>query len=105
MSSIISRPFYAIAYVIVLFYYILMSTLNVAYLSMRGTIRPEAKVIDTVLKKEISQSFLANSITLTPGTLTVDVDSKAQKLTVTVLTPRDQAAIIPFEKYIKGMFE
>lgn len=82
-----------------------MSAVNVIYLCMRGTIKPEVKVIDTVLKKEISQAFLANSITLTPGTLTIDVDHKAQKLTVSVLTPRDQSAIIPFEKYIKGVFE
>ncbi|MBN1786331.1 MAG: Na+/H+ antiporter subunit E [Candidatus Methanofastidiosa archaeon] len=105
MVSNISRPFYAVAYVIVLIYYISMSAVNVIYLCMRGTIKPEVKVIDTVLKKEISQAFLANSITLTPGTLTIDVDHKAQKLTVSVLTPRDQSAIIPFEKYIKGVFE
>jgi len=105
MSSNINRPFYALAYIIVLLYYITLSAINVVYLSLRGTIKPEVKVIDTVLKKEISQTFLANSITLTPGTLTIDVDHKAQKLTVSVLTPRDQSAIIPFEKYIKGVFE
>lgn len=105
MGSNISRPFYAIAYVFVLLYFIAMSAMNVVYLSLKGTIKPEVKVIDTVLKKEISQTFLANSITLTPGTLTIDVDNKAKKLTVSILTPRDQSAIIPFEKYIKGMFE
>lgn len=105
MGNNLARPFYAVAYVVVLLYYITMSALNVVYLTLRGTIKPEKKVINTVLRKEISQTFLANSITLTPGTLTIDVDNKAQKLTVTVLTPRDQSAIIPFEKYIKGMFE
>ncbi|HOP08879.1 MAG TPA: Na+/H+ antiporter subunit E [Candidatus Methanofastidiosa archaeon] len=105
MGRIISRPFYAVAYIFVLLYYIAMSAINVVYLTLRGTIKPEVKVIDTVLTKEISQAFLANSITLTPGTLTIDVDHKAQKLTVSVLTPRDQSAIIPFEKYIKGVFE
>jgi len=105
MGNMISRPFYAVAYVIVLIYYIILSAINVCYLSLNGNIKPEVKVIDTVLKKEVSQTFLANSITLTPGTLTIDVDNKARKLTVSVLTPRDQSAIIPFEKYIRGMFE
>ena len=61
--------------------------------------------IDTVLKRPVAQTILANSITLTPGTLTVDLDSEAQKLKVAIIAPREKEEIIPFEKYIKGMLE
>ena len=58
--------------------------------------------IDTELKRPISQTILANSITLTPGTLSVDLDSENQVIKVAVIAPRD---VIPFEPYIKGMLE
>jgi energy-converting hydrogenase B subunit A len=48
---------------------------------------------------------LANSITLTPGTLSVDLDSENQVIKVAVIAPRDVKDIIPFEPYIKGMLE
>jgi len=48
---------------------------------------------------------LANSITLTPGTLTIDVLHEEQKLIVAVLTPRSREEIIPFESLIGGVFE
>ncbi len=61
--------------------------------------------IPTVLERPISQTILANSITLTPGTLSIDLDSEKQVLRVATITPRSNEDVIPFEPYIKGMLE
>ena len=39
-------------------------------------IRPGIVKVRTTLKSEMGKTFLANSITLTPGTLTVDIDGE-----------------------------
>lgn len=102
---ILKRPVYAVIYMAVLWYYIIASAIAVARLCVTGKINPQVIIINTILKKEISQTILANSITLTPGTLTIDIDHANQKLIVSAVTPRPQSMIIPFEKYIKGMLE
>ncbi len=102
----LTRIYYWMAYFIVLIWEIIKSTLNICVLIFKGDrYNPQVINIETELKREISQTFLANSITLTPGTLTVDVDSENQILKVAVITPRNTEDIIPFEPYIKGMFE
>lgn len=102
----LSRIYYWIAYFIVLIWEIIKSTLAMCVLIFKGDkYEPQVFNIKTELKREISQTFLANSITLTPGTLTVDVDSENQIIKVAVITPRDAKDVIPFEPYIKGMFE
>lgn len=102
----LSRIYYWIAYFVVLIWEIIKSTLSMCALICKGDkYNPQVINIETELKREISQTFLANSITLTPGTLTVDLDSENQILKVAVITPRDAKDVIPFEPYIKGMFE
>ncbi len=49
------------------------ANLDVAYRVITGKIRPGIVKIDPNLKTDFGVTFLANSITLTPGTLTVDV--------------------------------
>jgi len=39
-------------------------------------IRPGIVKVRTTLKSEMAKTFLANSITLTPGTLTIDIDGQ-----------------------------
>ncbi|MDO5849677.1 MAG: Na+/H+ antiporter subunit E [Methanobacteriaceae archaeon] len=102
----LNRIYYWIAYFVVLIWEIIKSTLSMCALICKGDkYDPQVINIETELKREISQTFLANSITLTPGTLTVDLDSENQILKVAVITPRDAKDVIPFEPYIKGMFE
>ncbi|MCQ2976649.1 MAG: Na+/H+ antiporter subunit E [archaeon] len=102
----LSRIYYWIAYFIVLICEIIKSTASMCVLIFKGDkYDPQIINIETKLKREISQTFLANSITLTPGTLTVDIDTENQILKVAVITPRDAKDVIPFEPYIKGMFE
>jgi energy-converting hydrogenase B subunit A len=99
------RIFYGIAYFIVLIVEIIKATLDVALRVVNGKIDPIVVEIDTELKRPVSQVILANSITLTPGTLSVDLDSEKGILKVAIITPREREAIIPFEQYIKGMLE
>jgi len=69
------RILYSLAYVIVLFWEVVTANLDVAYrvLHPRMPIRPGIVVIKTSLKSDIAKLILANSITLTPGTFTLDV--------------------------------
>jgi energy-converting hydrogenase B subunit A len=72
---------------------------------MRRDINPVVIDVETVLKRPVSQTILANSISLTPGTLSVDLDSENQIIKVAAISPRSKEDIIPFEKYIKKMLE
>jgi multicomponent Na+:H+ antiporter subunit E len=54
------------------------ANLDVAYRVITGKIRPGIVKIDSELKGSLAQAMLANSITLTPGTLTVDVDDSGE---------------------------
>jgi len=99
------RIVYGAAYLADLAWNMALSALRTASLCLKGKIDPTIVEIDTVLTKEVSQTVLANSITLTPGTLTIDIDNEAKKLRVAVITPRSKEEIIPFERFIKGMLE
>jgi len=101
----ITRIFYGIAYFFVLIFEIIKATIDVATRTVNGEIEPIIVEIPTVLKRPISQTILANSITLTPGTLSIDLDSENQIIRVAIITPRSKEEVIPFEPYIKGMLE
>lgn len=101
----ITRIFYGIAYFIVLIFEILKAELDVITRVLDGKVEPHVVEIETVLKRPISQTILANSITLTPGTLSIDLDSENCILKVAIISPRSVEEIIPFEPYIKGMLE
>lgn len=101
----ITRIFYGIAYFIILIWEIIKATIDVATRTVNGQVEPVIVEIPTVLKKPISQTILANSITLTPGTLSIDLDSEKQVIKVATITPRPNEDVIPFERYIKGMLE
>ena len=101
----ITRIFYGIAYFIILIFEIIKASIDVATRTLNGNIEPVIVEIPTVLKRPISQTILANSITLTPGTLSIDLDSENQVIRVAIITPRSNEEVIPFEPYIKGMLE
>ncbi|MGV8143384.1 MAG: monovalent cation/H+ antiporter subunit E [Methanothermobacter sp.] len=101
----VMRIFYGIAYFVVLIFEIIKATLDVAGRTLNGKVEPVVMEIETELERPISQTILANSITLTPGTLSIDLDSENQILKVAIITPRDKKKVIPFEPYIKGMLE
>ena len=69
------RVFWVLLYLPVFFYYIMKANLDVVYRALhpKMPIKPGIVKIKTILKTESGITALANSITLTPGTLTVDL--------------------------------
>ncbi len=69
------RVFWALVYLPVFFYYVIKANLDVVYRALHPQmpIKPGIVKIKTSLKTESGITALANSITLTPGTLTVDL--------------------------------
>ncbi len=69
------RVFWFLVYVPVFFYYMLKANLDVVYRALhpKMPIKPGIVKIKTNLNTESAITALANSITLTPGTLTVDL--------------------------------
>lgn len=102
----LTRVGYGIVYFIVLICEIIKATFNVAFNAViKRNIDPIIVDVETVLERPVSQTILANSISLTPGTLSVDLDSDNKIIKVAIISPRDKQAIIPFEPYIKKMLE
>jgi len=69
------RIFWFLVYIPVFFYYVFKANLDVVYRALhpKMPIKPGIVKIKTTLKTESGITALANSITLTPGTLTVDL--------------------------------
>jgi len=71
----VKRILFLLVYLIVLFWEIIKANFDVAYriIHPKMPIKPGIVVIKTSLKSDIAKMILANSITLTPGTFTLDV--------------------------------
>jgi len=69
------RIFWFLVYMPVFFYYMIKANFDVVYRALhpKMPIKPGIVKIKTNLKSESGITALANSITLTPGTLTVDL--------------------------------
>ena len=102
----LTRIGYGIIYFLDLIYEIIKATIDVAFRRiMGGNIDPIVVDIETVLERPVSQTILANSISLTPGTLSIDLDSENNIIKVAAISPRSKQDIIPIEPYIKKMLE
>ena len=95
-------------YLPVFFWALIKANLQIAYVVLHPAlpIRPSILKAKSHLKGELARAILANSITLTPGTLTVEVEGDA--LYVHCVNPdfeRDEQAqaeiLAPFEKHIR----
>lgn len=90
-----------LAYLPRFFYEMAKANLDVAYRVLTGKINPGIVKISPNLKSDLAITILANSITLTPGTLSVDVDDDKNlyvhwinvKEEVLKKTPRDYKPI------------
>jgi multicomponent Na+:H+ antiporter subunit E len=71
-----------IAYLFPFFLAMAKANFDVAYRVITGKIKPGIVKIKTNLETDLGLTVLANSITLTPGTLSVDVDEKTNDLYV-----------------------
>jgi len=70
------RWLFFIAYLGPFFYQMAKANFDVAYRVITGKINPGIVKISPGLKSDVALTFLANSITLTPGTLSVDTDDE-----------------------------
>ena len=110
---------YAIAYIPYFLWAMIMANLDVAYrvLHPKRPIRPGVVKCKTVLKTNAGKLALANSITLTPGTITLDIDGEDYFIhwiwvPDEALTENEEehvkaasASITnPFEKFLKVIF-
>jgi len=100
-----------LAYIIVLLWEVIKANFDVAYrvIHPKMPIRPGIVVIKTHLKSDIAKMILANSITLTPGTFTLDVIG--DKLLIHWISVKaediDEATNLighRFEKYLRVIF-
>jgi len=80
-----------IAYLLMLVWEIFKANLHVAYVVLhpRLPIRPGIVKVRTALTSDAALTMLANSITLTPGTMTVDIDKKHGYLYIHWITALD----------------
>jgi multicomponent Na+:H+ antiporter subunit E len=106
------RWFWLLVYIPYFFYYCVKANVDVAYrvLNPDMPIRPGIVKVRTELKTDIGKTMLANSITLTPGTLTVDIDGQdlyIHWIYVATDDPRRQTDVIVrrFERVIKEVCE
>ncbi|MFO7651987.1 MAG: Na+/H+ antiporter subunit E [bacterium] len=106
------RWFWLVIYIPVFVYQCLKSNIDVALrvLSPGLQLRPGIVKIRTALKSDIARVFLANSITLTPGTMAVDIVGDVlyiHWIEVATADPKAAAhAIIgPFEFFLARIFD
>lgn len=85
------------------------ANLDVAYRVITGDIRPGIVRIPSNLRTDLGVSMLANSITLTPGTLSVDVDEKnniyVHWIYVRQKNPKTDDICSDFPYWIRGILE
>jgi multicomponent Na+:H+ antiporter subunit E len=105
------RVIYALVYVPYLLWSIILSNLDVArrVLSPRLDINPGIVRVRTGLKNPVGRLILANSITLTPGTLSVDIVGDYLYIHWVDVKARDTEAAsrriaASFEKYLEVIF-
>lgn len=83
------------------------ANLDIAYRVITGKIKPGIVRISPNLKTDLGITMLANSITLTPGTLSVDIDEDKNDLYIHWINVNEEALkkkpVDP--KYVCGNFE
>ncbi len=106
------RYFWVLLYIPVFLWECIKANFDVAYRVIHPSlsIKPGIVKIKTNLKSDIAKVFLANSITMTPGTLSVDLIGDTLYIHWIYVRSKNQAiytAMIAgrFEKFLKRIFE
>lgn len=102
---------YMVVYVFVFLWELLKSNVDVAMrvISPKLPINPGIVKVKTTLKSPLGRAFLANSITLTPGTLTVEMKDEFFYIHWIDVTSDDiegatKSIVSNFEKYLEIIF-
>lgn len=106
------RWFWLLVYLPYFLSYVVRANLDVAYRVVHPDmpIRPGIVRVKTTLKSPLAKTFLATSITLTPGTMAVDIieqDLYIHWIYVSTEDPAEQTREIvrPFEPLLRKIFE
>jgi multicomponent Na+:H+ antiporter subunit E len=106
------RYFWFLIYLFIFIWECIKANLDVAYRVLHPAmpIRPGIVKVKTTLKSDFAKTLLANSITMTPGTITVDIigdDMYIHWIYIRSEDPQVYTKIITgaFEKYIKRIVE
>jgi len=107
------RYFWMVVYVVVLLWECLKANLDVAYRVLHPAmpIRPGIVKVRTSLKTDIARTCLANSITMTPGTLTVDMNGEGELYIHWINVKEGNAGLATemiverFQRILKRVFE
>jgi len=106
------RFFWLVIYGIVFGWYVVRANFDVAYrvINIYMPINPGIVKVSTKLKSDMARTFLANSITLTPGTLTVDMIGDklyVHWINITSEDQKEETEIIVkrFENLLERIFE
>lgn len=109
--GILARALWFVYYSLVFIWECLKANIDVAYRVIHPDlpIRPGTLRIKVSLKSDLGLTFLANSITLTPGTTSIDVDKANGILYVHKLYVKDGedkiTVVDKFEKILSRIFE
>ena len=79
------------------FYAMVKANLDVAYRVITGKIRPGIVKISPGLTRDESRTLLANSITLTPGTFTLEIDDEGNLYVHWINVPQGKEKPTPEE--------
>jgi len=108
----IKKFLFSLAYLVILSKEIVIANLAVAYkiIHPKMPIKPGIVIVKTKLKSNLAKMILANSITLTPGTFTLDISGDTlliHWIKVKAEDPEKVTKIIgeKFEKYLRVIFE
>lgn len=106
------RYFWFIVYLFVFIWECIKANFDVAYRVLHPAmpIRPGIVKVRTTLKSEFAKTLLANSITMTPGTITVDIIGDYMYIHWIYVRSEDPEVYTrlitgAFEKYIKRIIE
>jgi multicomponent Na+:H+ antiporter subunit E len=106
------RFFWLFVYACVFFAYVVKANFDVAYrvLNIYMPIKPGIVKVRTHLRTDMARTFLANSITLTPGTLSVDIIDDhiyVHWINIVSADPQEETEIIVrrFESMLERIFE
>lgn len=107
------RIFWLILFLIVFVYYVIKANLDVVYRALHPAmpIRPGIVKIRTNLKTDIARTALANCITLTPGTMTVDLTDNGYmyihciNVGATEIQQASEQIAGRFERFLKRILE
>ena len=72
--SLVPRLYFLLVFLLVILWKIYAASFRVAWQVLSGRINPRIVHFRTRLKYDLARAILANAITLTPGTVTLDLD-------------------------------